>query len=49
MKNLRLILVCVTAKAYKKMLADPEHDACTVHRTAVLDDSRLIASVEEMV
>lgn len=44
-----IILVRYPSKeAFLGMLADPEYRAATVHRTAALDDSRLIASVERI-
>ncbi|MDE2150297.1 MAG: DUF1330 domain-containing protein [Gammaproteobacteria bacterium] len=35
-----------SAKAFIAMLAMPDYRAATVHRTAALEDARLIASVE---
>lgn len=32
--------------AFKKMLADPEYQQCTHHRTAALENARLIATLE---
>jgi uncharacterized protein (DUF1330 family) len=32
--------------AFRKMLADPEYQKCTFHRTAALDNARLIATLE---
>jgi uncharacterized protein (DUF1330 family) len=44
-----IILVRYPSKeAFLGMLADPEYRAATVHRTAALVDSRLIASVERL-
>ena len=35
-----------SVEAFRKMLADPEYRKATLHRTAALEDARLIATLE---
>jgi len=43
-----LLIKYPSIEAFKKMLAMPEYQEGTVHRSAALEDSRLIATVAEM-
>jgi len=43
-----LLIKYPSIEAFEKMLAMPEYQKGTVHRSAALEDSRLIATVAEM-
>jgi len=41
-----LLVEYPSIQAFKRMLATPEYQACTVHRMAALEDSRLICTMK---